>query len=254
MDDKNTINLTGQDLDAHVYRVMPMKRFYELFGNKQNVLVRPSKWEDPFENFILNARARLSDGTIVSFGFNNDFYGQCWTKLTSSDALWRIYSPDRTGVRVRTTVRKLLTTLQAPLGEWAPEQAFVGKVLYLGDEKLVSFGNEVFREGLNSRALAETLLVKRIAFRHEREVRLLYFEKDKGQEDTYAYAVDPHALIDQVMLDPRLLRADADAKKDEIRKRTGFKGTVLHSLLYAPPKDMIFPVGSHRCGSHNGQA
>ncbi|TGS64057.1 DUF2971 domain-containing protein [Mesorhizobium sp. M3A.F.Ca.ET.201.01.1.1] len=240
---KNIINLSDKDLDIYVYRVMPLKRLYELFSTKQNVLVRPSKWEDPFENFILNAHARLPDGTIVTFGFNNDFYGQCWTKLTSSDALWRIYSPDKTSVRVRTTVRKLLTTLQAPLGEWAHEQAFVGQVLYLGDKKLVAFGNEVFRDGLNSRALAETLLVKRVAFRHEREVRLLYFEKDKAQKDIYAYPVDPHALIDQVMLDPRLLRAEADAKTGEIRKRTGFKGKILHSLLYAPPKGMIFPIG-----------
>jgi hypothetical protein len=222
---------------------MPLQRFYELFGNRQNVLVRPSKWEDPFENFILNAPARLSDGTIVSFGFNNDFYGQCWTKLTSSDALWRIYSPDKTSVRARTTVRKLLTTLQAPLSQCAHEQAFIGKVLYLGDKKLVEFGNKVFRDGLDSRALAETLLVKRVAFRHEREVRLLYSENDKAQKDIFAYPVDPHALIDQVMLDPRLLRTEVDAKKDEIRKRTSFKGRILHSLLYAPPKDMIFPIG-----------
>lgn len=242
MNDKNVINLSKKDLGAYVYRVMPLNRFYELFRNKQNVLVRPSKWEDPFENFILNAPARLPDGTVVSFGFNNDFYGQCWTKLTSSDALWRIYSPDKTSVRVRTTVRKLLITLQAPLGEWAHEQAFIGKVLYLGDKKLVEFGNNVFRDGLSSRALAETLLVKRVAFRHEREVRLLYFEKEKAQKDIYTYPVDPHALIDQVMLDPRLLRAEADTKKSEIRKRTGFNGRILHSLLYAPPKGMIFPI------------
>ncbi|MCR9137173.1 MAG: DUF2971 domain-containing protein [Alphaproteobacteria bacterium] len=244
MTHKNIINLTDKDLNAYVYRVMPLNRFYELFSKKQNVLVRPSKWEDPFENFILNAPARLPDGTTVSFGFNNDFYGQCWTKLTSSDALWRIYSPDKTGVRVRTTVRKLLTTLQAPHGEWAHEQAFIGKVLYLGDKKLVAFGNEVFRDGLNSRALAETLLVKRIAFRHEREIRLLYFEKDKAQKDIYAYHINPHALIDQVMLDPRLQRNDFNAKRDEIHRRTGFKGKILHSLLYAPPKGMIFPIGA----------
>lgn len=243
MNNKNFINFTEKEHDYQIYRVMPLDRFYKLFTDKQNVLVRPSKWEDPFENFILNAPARLSDGTVVTFGFNNDFYGQCWTKLTSSDALWRIYSPDKTGVRVRTTVRKLLTSVQAPLGDWAHEQAFIGKVLYLGDKKLVEFGNGVFRNGLNSRALAETLLVKRVAFRHEREVRLLYLEKDKGRKDIYAYAVDPHMLIDQVMIDPRLSRSEADDKKVEIRNRTGFKGKILHSLLYAPPKNLIFPIG-----------
>jgi len=243
MNKKNFINLADNELDSHIYRVMPLKWFYELFSKKHNALVRPCKWEDPFENFILNAPARLSDGTCVTFEFNNDFYGQCWTKLTSSDALWRIYSPHKRGVRVRTTVRNLLASLQGPLGDWAHELAFVGKVLYLGDKKLVEFGNGVFRDGLDSRALAETLLVKRVAFRHEREVRLLYFEKDKGQKDIYAYPVDPHTLIDQVMLDPRLSRSDAENKKAEICKRTGFKGKILRSLLYAPPKNMIFPIG-----------
>jgi hypothetical protein len=243
MNRKNVINMENKDLGSNIYRVMGLDRFYELFENKQNVLVRPSKWEDPFENFILNAPARLPDGTIVSFGFNNDFYGQCWTKLTSSDALWRIFSPDKTGVRVRTTAQRLLATLQAGLGEWANEQAYIGKVLYLSNKKLVTFGNEVFRTGLNSRALAETLLIKRVAFRHEREVRLLYLERDKTEKDIYAYPVDPHALIDQVMLDPRLPREVANFSKDEIRRRTGFKGSILHSQLYAPPKDMIFPIG-----------
>ena len=36
-------------------------------------------------------------------------------------------------------------------------------------------------------------MVKRVAFRHEREVRLLYFEKDKGHKDIYAYSVDPES-------------------------------------------------------------
>lgn len=243
MNDKNTINLAKKDMAAYVYRVMPINRFYQLFSKKQNVLVRPSKWEDPFENFILNAPARRTDGTIVSFGFNNAFYGQCWTKLTSSDALWRIYSPDKTSVRVRTTVRKLLTTLQVPHGELASERAFIGKVLYLREKKLVEFGNSVFRDGLRSRALAETLLVKRLAFRHEREVRLLYFSGSEAKPDTYTYPVNPHDLIDQVMLDPRLSREEANTEKQEIQKTTGFQGSILHSRLYAPPKDMIFPIG-----------
>ena len=133
MSKANFLNLKDNQLDAYIYRVFPLERLYELFRNRQNVLVRPSKWEDPFENFILNSPARLTDGTVVSFGFNNDFYGQCWTLLPSSDALWRIYSPDKTSVRVRTTVRKLLSSLQVTLAEWAHELTFVGKVRYLSD-------------------------------------------------------------------------------------------------------------------------
>lgn len=243
MNSKNYINVTQDERGDYIYRVMPLRRLFDLFSNRQNVLVRPSKWDDPFENFILNAPARLPDGTIATFGFSNDFYGQCWTRQASSDAIWRIYSPDTKSVRVRTTIRKLLSSLQAPLGEWANELAFIGKVLYLGDKKLIEFGNGIFRDGLHSRALAETLLVKRNAFKHEREVRLLCLEKDEGLQDICAYPLDPHALIDQIMVDPRLPFAEVEKVREDIRKRTGFAGRIKRSLLYAPPSGMIFPIG-----------
>jgi len=234
------------DEDPFVYRIISVDRLYELFTTRENVLVPPSRWDDPFENFILKSRARLRDGTIVEFGFNNDFYGQCWTLKQASDAMWRIYSPRSDGVRIRTTVRNLLNSLSHELGEWAHVQAFIGKVRYLSDRQLRKFGNSVFEDGLNPISIAETLLVKRRAFDHEKEVRLLYFEKtssDGRMHDLYRYKVDPHALIDQIMIDPRLDKNEAEELKHTIRNKTGFTGDILRSLLYAPPEGMIFPIG-----------
>jgi hypothetical protein len=245
MDDNNYLDLSEADKDRYVYRIISTARLYELFANHENVLVRPSMWEDPFENFILNAPAKLGDGTVVRFEFNNSYYGQCWTLTAASDAMWRIYSPNSDGVRIRTTIRKLATSLSYGLGQWAHIQAFIGKVQYLSDKALFQFANNVFVNGLNSTALARTLLVKRFAFKHERELRLLYSDNDNAPANNlFRYAIDPHALVDQIMIDPRLPSATVDVLKKQIRDTTGFKGSIKRSLLYALPKNMIFPIGN----------
>jgi hypothetical protein len=75
-------------------------------------------------------------------------------------------------------------------------------------------------------------------------VRLLYLEKDKTPtEDLFAYEIDPHSLIEQIMVDPRSARHDAEKLKVEIAAKTGFHGEIKRSLLYAPPEDMVFPIG-----------
>jgi hypothetical protein len=141
-------------------------------------------------------------------------------------------------------VRKLGTSLAAQLGEWAHAQAFIGRVRYLRKKELTAFANTVLRDGLSPAALARTLLVKRRAFVHENEVRLLYLEKDKSPaSDLFAYEVDPHALIEQIMVDARLGKDAANALQGEIRAKTGFRGDIKRSLLYAPPDDMVFPIG-----------
>jgi len=211
MNKSNYIDLDLEIKDQYIYRIISLDRLYELFSIKQNVLVSPKKWEDPFENFIMNSKARLPDGEIVSLGFRNNFYGQCWTRHKASDAMWRIYSPESNGVRIRTTVPKLAASLATTLGEWKNVQCFIGKVKYLNNSKLMAFANNVFKRHINPPAhiLAKTLLVKRPAFRHENEVRLLYFEKENGKTGViYKYDIDPLSLIDQIMIDPRVEYAE----------------------------------------------
>ena len=98
MEVRNLINLSLDDLDRYVYRIISLKRLKELLLNEENVLVKPALWDDPFENFILNSKVRLKSGELATFGFRDDFFGQCWTLNKASDAMWRIYSPDSAGV------------------------------------------------------------------------------------------------------------------------------------------------------------
>ena len=87
--------------------------------------------------------------------------------------------------------------------------------------------------------LARTLLVKRPAFRHEREIRLLFTPHDfhNFKERIARYPADPNMLLDQIMLDPRMNEAKAAVLKRKIED-AGFSGSVKRSLLYAPPPDL----------------
>lgn len=238
------IKLKQAELDDPIYRIIPLKRLCDLFRSRSNVLTRPSRWDDPFENFVLNSPLVLPNGEVGRAGFNNDFYGQCWTKRRRSDAMWRIYSPNTTSVRIRTTIRKLGEALAASCGDLARDTAFVGRVSYLKDKALKKFGDEIFADGLSTSATAETLLVKRLAFDHEREIRLLYFSPElENRSDFHPYPIDPHTMIEQIMIDPRINKERGDRLKVAIRDHTGFAGPIKRSLLYTPPKDFVFPIG-----------
>ena len=124
-------NLKEKDLDKYIYRIISLERLEELFTTKNNVLVKPSKWEDLFENFILKSKVRLSSGEIIEYNFYDRFYGQCWTLHSVSDAVWRIYSPNGDKVRIRTTIRNLLESLYESHPNLPEVRCCLGKVLYL---------------------------------------------------------------------------------------------------------------------------
>lgn len=185
MIDKHYIDLKPQDT-RHIYRIISKKRLFELFKARENVLVRPTLWDDPFENFILNSLAHFPNGKTGAFEFHHHFYGQCWTMHSASDAMWHIYSPDSRGVRIRTTIRRLAKSLSRALGKSVHSRCFIGKVQYLKKLEMTEFANTVFANGIDRISLARTLLVKRRAFSHEKEVRLLYFEnKNKKGNDLF---------------------------------------------------------------------
>ena len=236
------INFEEDELDKEVYRIISLQRLEELLSTSRNGLVKPHKWEDPFENFILRSKVRMPKGDIVEYNYHNWLYGQCWSFNKESDAMWRIYSPESGGIRVRTTVRKLAESLfisQQPMHE---VKCAIGKVEYLNQTKLTDYANNIFDDyGIAVESLFKSLLAKRSAFKHENEVRLLYCSLDDEEttNDLFYYDIDPHSLITQIMIDPRMSPKEADDIKKYIRKKTSFRGEIKRSLLYSFKNDMI---------------
>jgi hypothetical protein len=239
------LNLNTDSNDRYVYRIITMQRLKELFTSRRNTLVKPKLWDDPFENFILNSKVRLKSGEIVEYDFHERMYGQCWTFHSASDAMWRIYAPEKNGVRLRSTIATLALGLTKTHPQHTEAKCRIGRVRYLSSLKMKQVADSTFDDyGVGIDELFGSVLVKRTAFAHERELRLLYCELDdsKHDSDLYSYMVDPHTMISQIMLDPRLPVDAVKSMKEEIQATTGYAGPIKKSLLYAPPLNRILNV------------
>ena len=90
--------------------------------------------------------------------------------------------------------------------------------------------------------IARSLLIKRMAYKHENEVRLIYIEPGKTihADGLYKYEIEPTAIFDQVMVDGRVPYEEFVVLKNRIAKRTGLsKHRIKRSLLYTSPRGFV---------------
>ena len=155
--------------------------------------------------------------------------------------MWRIYSKEANGVRLRSRIGSLLNSLYHSGVNRPDRSCVIGKVRYLPEKKLLTFANSLYQGGgLTKKHLFQSLLVKRRAFEHEKEIRLLYYDvMEQGNADVVPYRITPHELIDQIMLDPRFSYAEFKKIKSKIRAETNFEGEILRSLLYRAPEERV---------------
>lgn len=243
------LNISEKQLDSYIYRVTSLERLLEMFATNRNVLVKPELWEDTFENFILKSEVKSSTGQTYRYNFYEEMYGQCWTRESASDAMWRIYSPNKDCLRIRTTIRKLIESMYSTHPNHPGAMCCIGKVEYLNNKKLMERANSTFEEsGISVENLFRSLLIKRRAFRHENEVRILFhnFNRVNLSSKTYSYSIDAEHLIDQIMIDPRRSQSESETIKKIIRHATGYRKSIKRSLLYSLPKDTVVEVKGDR--------
>lgn len=237
----NFLNLAEAELDQHIYRTMRENFVISLFADRTNVLSQVHNWKDKFENFQLNLGGNLN-GEPFEYGFR--FVGQCWTRENLSEAMWGIYAndPNVRFLRIRSTPRKVLAALVVAHPAMPQDTCFIGKVEYTREGELRTYAQSGGQFDLSPQRFASNLLLKRRAFKHEGEVRLLYFgdAKDYDASGLYRYAVDPHAMITQIMADPNRDRATWTADKAVLQEATGFTGSIKRSKIYDTP-DLTVP-------------
>ncbi|AZG33589.1 DUF2971 domain-containing protein [Shewanella psychromarinicola] len=232
---KNYINIDVADIDKKIYRVMTVERLLEMFETSQNVLVQPSLWDDPFENFLFNTPVLRKNGDEYISILRDRAYGQCWSLNIESDAMWRIYSPGKNGVKIQTTVRDLFNSLYRSVSEYPKISCFIGKVDYHSKSKLTSLAKEVRDNGGHiggSFNQAKSLLMKRVAFKHEKEVRLIYLDpKNSTERNIYPYHFNPLLNVKSMTFDPRMNESLYRVYKKHIES-LGFSGKIIQSGLY----------------------
>lgn len=234
--EKNAIDI--EDLDTPIYRIFSLERFSKIITNRQNGLVHPSKWDDPFENFFLKNPAEMADGTPVSLSaLSESWYGQCWTLNDDSDAMWRIYSHDKTGIRVDTTINALFSHFYDASDDFASLKYLIGSVTYKERGDIESFlASTTFGDlalGGQPHKFARTLLTKRPEFAHENEIRLLFHDVrgDHGNGKVALFSFPWEEIISSVALDPRLSELEFQTEKNKLIS-LGCTFSIIQSELY----------------------
>lgn len=249
-------NLIGvEDPDTPIYRTFRLIHFHAALVEQRMALVAPHLWEDPFENLVAHyaiTDARGERWTQVFLGnARKTTFGQCWSLAQESDAFWRMYSTvrknpttarndavDDEGIKVRTTPSRLLRALWESCSSNQDQSCFLGSVRYFPQDVAVQMvADEIGRSMENAyaseRGHAESLLIKRQPFEHEREVRLLFVDHDRTREGSQLHFVpiQPNTLFEEAILDPRLGADDVRAREEELRA-FGFGGPIRRSDLY----------------------
>src|SRR5438552_16214215 len=85
-------NVIGVSLDTQIYRIFPLRRIIQALKEGKLALVKPASWDDPFENFLFKAKAKVGKEAASLERLRERLYGQCWMACAESDAMWRIYS------------------------------------------------------------------------------------------------------------------------------------------------------------------
>jgi hypothetical protein len=237
---QNYIKIETEERDKPIYRIMPVNRLLQCFSENKLILVPPSKWDDPFENWMLGSDVECSStGQIGDMKrIRDQIYGQCWTQHSETDAMWRIYSPSKEGAKVKTTPRKLLEALKANAGESADVHCFIGKVQYMNENKLEASLKNIYIPNTNGSGIAETLLYKREEFSHEKEIRIVY---TNGTGEIYPVPIDPNNMFDEITFDPRIDLHLYETSKVALESK-GFSGRIAKSTLYELPKKLLFKI------------
>lgn len=150
-------------------------------------------------------------------------------------------------MKVRTTIRRLFENLKRA-GSSAPYlQFFVGRITYLSQPDIIKLMQGLtfadIAAGGQGDKFAALLCIKREAFRHECEVRLLFQDgtfsgAKRGAGGVFQYALDLHSVFDDVVLDPRLSDGDASALEHNLQT-AGCRLPIRQSQLYQAPRFVI---------------
>lgn len=257
----------GISLDTTICRIDTLDRFIVSVTNKELFLSSPSRWEDPWENFVLRADAYLQDGTKIDISAIRDsFFAQCWTSAPECEGLWttRYYSPNnlrketrnngvielipRRLVKIKTTVRALMREvykLQDPCGH---ERFRIGAVCYRSKDCIESMHQAAFKDPSiekQTEEIIQSLLTKRIGFEYEKEIRLVYHEpwinrdpSDPIRSFINLEDIDFHNFLQGIEIDPWCSDDDFNAIKEVLESDCGLHSIEQSSLR----KESSFPT------------
>ena len=204
--------LNGLNLDAPIYKFIPYKYLKTLIQGELYIN-KVSSWEDVYENFLFKASFMLEDKTSIDAkDLTSGIFGQSWTSEDETDAMWRIYSDVKSedigdcAVRVKTTARKLFDAIYT--NDKCMATTYIGNVDYKLPNELDNWVKNLYlTAGMLNRSFVDSLFIKRMAFSHENEVRIIINFGSEAEEckiDHITFPIHIETFVDELLIDPRL--------------------------------------------------
>lgn len=190
---KNTKLIIDKSLNpkTKLYRYIKLSCFLELMETHSMYLTNLNSWDDLWE---LPAKNKMPEE------FKDMYYGQCWSLQGISDALWKIYAKDKEGILIQSSIEKFYNLQGIKLGKLSPVMYYEDLDLALSKSNSMEGIDKIFYHGL----------LKRKAFEHEKEVRLITLNTEtcidnncKKHDSTLLVKVDTFDFIEDIFIDPR---------------------------------------------------
>lgn len=190
----------------------------------------PRTWSDPFE--VYSARPRpLDDAARKQPRGELCMYVKSFCRASSSEAMWKMYSPGGHGVRIAID-RKALGKELHDLAERIQCEVKLKDVAYKPGHMLAKAKHPV-----SAQAMLKEAFQKRTSFSHEHETRVVIVQKHRGERvppEHWSYEISP-GVIRSIYVDPRGPESLVSLCKLLAREH-GLKAvTVKKSALYETP-------------------
>ena len=237
-------NLKVQDykafLNQPLYKFYSMRALAPLLTNGQLYIDRVNSWEDVYENFFLKERfySNALGHTIDTSQYSKNIFGQSWTSIPETDAMWRIYSSDKLGVRIKTSAKKLFSAVFVDY--MCIGNTWLGEVMYETqadiNDKIIDYARK-HKDLIFHDLLPITHFSKRIEFEHEHEIRLIKTIDGDSEQlvnsfKRLAFQIDINDFIESYLLDPRLDDATLEKQKELLINLGADSSKISRSFLY----------------------
>ncbi|WP_111891614.1 DUF2971 domain-containing protein [Acinetobacter sp. MB5] len=193
------MNVDDLDLNISLWRYMDFSKFVDLVLNEKIYLSPLRKFEDIYEGHISNVSKKKQQQYVQTLsnylGYSkktdeiqaidekeNDAekklvyfaYANCWhSNKYESAAMWRLYAQTNEAIAIKTTLGNLIKAVK-PLKSLRADGFFcVKKIEYVDYNDVNSFP-----EKYNFIQPVSPLCTKRLSFKHENEIRLLYLKSN----------------------------------------------------------------------------
>jgi hypothetical protein len=203
--------------DTPLYRYLSTESFLHLVEFRRLLFSRIADWPDSYEGSRYTLLSRLHGQTEFLGRNKDDFYATCWCLQTEdarlftnpadhknaieeiqrdgSAAMWESYCKNG-GVRIRTTLGKLDKLFQTKATDCV---LYRGQVYYEPAESWTTT--------IKAPSLINTLLHKRVSFRHEMEYRYILVPDRAISGPVVAIEIDNiFELLDEILVCPATLR------------------------------------------------